>query len=92
MVKFPADETGRFHKLPHLWHGFYRIFAINELDISVSIVYYHQDGGIQVHQSRVKPFPSNFFLQGSTGTGERGEDQVVPVEQTLADNQQNEKN
>ena len=61
MVKFPADETGRLHKLLHLWHGLYRIFAINGLNISVSIVYYHQDGGIQAITNHISNLSHQTF-------------------------------
>jgi len=91
MVRFPADETGRLRKLSRLWHGPYRISAINGPDVSVSKVYYPQDGGIQVHQSSVKPcplnFPAGFYWYG----GKRRAPGRPPkwVEQILADNQQN---
>ena len=57
MVKFPSEETGQLRKLSRPWH---RITTINGSDVSVSKVYYPQDGGIQVHQSHVKPCPPNF--------------------------------
>ena len=46
MVKFPADKTGRLRKLSRLWNGPYRISTINGPDVSVSKVFYPQDGGI----------------------------------------------
>ena len=73
MVKFPADETGRLRKLSRPWHGPYRITALNGPDVSISKVYYPQEGGIQVHLSRVKPCPPN-FPAGFFGTGGREED------------------
>ena len=91
MAKFPADETGRLRKLSRPWHGPYRISAVNGPDVSVSKVYYPQDGGIQVHQSRVKPctlnFPAGFYWYGGKRRGPGRPPKWV--EQILADNQQN---
>ena len=92
MVKFPADETGRLRKLSRPWHGPYRITALNGPDVSVSKVYYPQEGGIQVHQSRVKPCPPNFPAGFYWYGGKRRGPGRPPkwVEQILADNQLNE--
>ena len=46
LVYFPQDETG--------------ITMVIDPDVSVVKVYFPQDNTIQVHQSRVKPYPSQF--------------------------------
>ena len=47
--------------------------ALNGPDVSISKVYYPQEGGIQVHLSRVKPcppnFPAGFFWYGGKRRG-----------------------
>jgi len=60
LVKFPTEESGRMHKLSRPWHGPYRITSVRGPDVDVAKVYHPQDGGIQVHQSRVKHCPPNF--------------------------------
>ena len=61
MVKFPADDTGRFRKLSR-WHGPYRISAINEPDVSVSKAYYYHK-----FTSQVSNLAHLTFQQGSIG-------------------------
>lgn len=73
LVKFPADETGRNRKLARPWHGPYRIVTCEEPDITVSKVYFAQDGTIQVHQSRVAPCSQ----QGTTGMVPDARDQAA---------------
>ena len=68
LVKFPPEESGRMRKLSRPWHGPYRITNTRRPDVDVSKVYRPQDGGIQVHQSRVKHCPPN-FRQDFTGMG-----------------------
>ena len=51
LVKFPADETGKNHKLSQPWHGLYRVVEIREPDVTVVKVYRPQDGHIQVHKT-----------------------------------------
>ena len=53
MVKFPQEEQGKMRKLSHPWHGPYRVIERNDPDLSVSKVYYPQEGIIQVHQERI---------------------------------------
>ena len=60
LVLFPHELTGKNRKLSRPWHGPYRVTSIDDPDISVSKVYFPQDGNIQVHQSRVKLCPTNF--------------------------------
>jgi len=61
LVKFPAEESGRMRKLSRPWHGPYRITSVRGPDVDVTKVYRPQDGGIQIHQSRVKHCPPNFL-------------------------------
>ena len=54
-------------KLSRPWHGPYRIPNTRGPDVDVTKVYRPQDGGIQVHQSRVKHcpnFPAAFYWYG----------------------------
>ena len=60
LVLFPHELTGKNRKLSRPWHGPYRVNSVDDPDISVSKVYFPQDGSIQVHQSRVKVCPTNF--------------------------------
>lgn len=68
LVRFPQDETGKLRKLSRPWHGPYRIVSRDDPDVSVSKVYFPQEGSIQVHQSRVCPcppeFPAGYFWYG----------------------------
>ena len=57
LVKFPADETGRYRKLSQPWHGPYRVVSINEPDITVHKVYFPLSSQMQVHETRVTPCP-----------------------------------
>ncbi len=72
-VQFPQEETGPQRKLSHPWHGPYRVVSCRDPDITVTKVYYPQDGQIQIHQSRVQECPSNFpagfFWYGSKRRG-----------------------
>ena len=47
-------------KLSRPWHGPYHITNTREPNVDVTKVYFPKDGGIQVHQSRVKHCPPNF--------------------------------
>ena len=73
LVRFPQDETGKQRKLSRPWHGPYRIMSRDDPDVSVSKVYFPQEGAIQVHQSRVCPcpseFPAGYFWYGSKRRG-----------------------
>jgi len=51
LVRFPHEETGKNRKLSRPWHGPYRVTSVDNPDISVTKVYFPQDGSIQVHQS-----------------------------------------
>ena len=54
LIGFPADETGRNHKLSQPWHGPFRITAIKGPDVQASNIYFPQDDVILVRQLRVK--------------------------------------
>ena len=73
LVLFPHELTGKNRKLSRPWHGPYRVTSIDGPDISVSKVYFPQDGNIQVHQSCVKlcptNFPSGFYWYGGRRRG-----------------------
>ena len=60
MVYFPHEETGKARKLSRPWHGPYRVESVDDPDVTVSKVYFTEDGQIQVHQSRVKSCPPHF--------------------------------
>ena len=60
LIRFPADETGRNHKLSRQWHGPFRVTAIKGPDIEALNIYFPQDDVILVHQTRVKACPQNF--------------------------------
>ena len=60
MVYFPHEETGKARKLSQPWHGPYRVESVDDPDVTVSKVYFTEDGQIQVHQSRVKSCPPHF--------------------------------
>ena len=60
MVYFPHEETGKVRMLSRPWHGPYRVKSVDDPEVTVSKVYFVQDGQIQVHQSRVKSCPPHF--------------------------------
>ncbi len=60
LVKFPQEESGKLRKLSRPRHGPYRVVTCNTPDVTVSKVYYAQEGSIQVHQSHVAPCPTGF--------------------------------
>ena len=53
MVKFAQEEQGRMRKLSQPWHGPYQVIERNDPDLTISKVYYPQEGIIQVHQERI---------------------------------------
>lgn len=61
LVRFPQDKSGKQRKLSRLWHGPYRVTAINEPDVTLVKVYF-PEGPIQVHLSRVCPCPHSYQL------------------------------
>jgi len=69
MVKFPQEEQGKMRKLSHPWHGPYQVIERNDPDLSVSKVYYPQEGIIQVHQERncfcPPEIPVGYFWYGT---------------------------
>jgi len=69
LVKFPQEEKGKLKKLSRPWHGPYRVVSRSDPDLTVSKVYYPQEGEIQVHQTRISPcpphFPAGYFWYGS---------------------------
>ena len=73
-----ADKTGILSKLSHPWHGPYRISALSGPDVSVSkyIAHRMEEFKFISHVSSLAPLT---FYQGFIVTGERGEDQVVPL-------------
>ena len=68
LVKFPQEEQGKGRKLSHPWHGPYRVVSRNDPDVTVTKVYYPQEGSIQIHQERVcfypPEFPAGYFWYG----------------------------
>ena len=68
LVKFPKEESGRNRKLSQPWHRPFRVVSKDDPDLTVSKVYRPQDGTIQIHQSRVMPWPkdivSGYFWYG----------------------------
>lgn len=73
MVYFPHEETGKARKLSRPWHGPYHVERVDDPDVTVSKIYFAQDGTIQVHQTRVKrcpaQFPHGFYWYGSKRRG-----------------------
>ena len=69
LVRFPQEEKGKLKKLSRPWHGPYRVVSRSDPDLTVSKVYYPQEGEIQVHQTRISPcpphFPAGYFWYGS---------------------------
>ena len=93
LVRFPADESGRYRKLSRPWHGPYRATHIKDPDMTVSKVYFPQDKSITVHQTRVKPcppeFPAGFYWYGGT---QKGIGKIPQwVETLLSDNQNSDR-
>ena len=68
LVRFPHEESGKRRKLSHPWHGPYRVTERNDPDITVVKVYFPEEGGIQIHQSRVclcpPKLPAGFYWYG----------------------------
>ena len=68
LVRFPHEESGKQRKLARPWHGPYHVTRRNDPDITVVNVYYHDEGSIQVHQSRVcscpPRLPAGFYWYG----------------------------
>ena len=60
LVHCPQEETGGKRKLSRPWHGPYRVTSQQDPDVCVVKVYFPQDHGIRIHQSRVKLCPPNF--------------------------------
>ena len=73
MVYFPHEETGKNRKLSRPWHGPYRVLSVNSPDITVSKVYFAQDGQMQIHLTRAKKcpamFPHGFYWYGTKRHG-----------------------
>ena len=73
LVRFPNEESGKQCKLSRPWHGPYRVLSSNNPDVTVVNVYFPKDNQIQVHQSRVKPcpseFPAGYYWYGKTKKG-----------------------
>jgi len=72
MVHFPQDESGALRKLSRPWHGPYRIQSCDGSDATVVKVYFPQDGGIQVHQTRIQhcpDIPAGFYWYGGKRSG-----------------------
>ena len=75
LVRFPQEESGRQRKLSRPWHGPYRIISRDDPDLTVQMVYFPDDGPIQVHQSRVtrcpSQFPAGYYWYGDKHRGPR---------------------
>ena len=73
LVRFPQEESGRQTKLSRPWHGPYRIISQDDPDLTVQMVYFPDDGPIQVHQSRVtrcpSQFPAGYYWYGDKSRG-----------------------
>ena len=73
LVHFPAEESGKNHKLSRPWHGPYRVTAVNNPDVTVVKVYFPQDKQITIHQNQVKycptAFPAGFYWYGGKQKG-----------------------
>jgi len=73
LVRFPAEESGKNHKLSRPWHSPYRVTAVNNPDVTVAKVYFPPDKQITIHQSRVKycpaAFPAGFYWYGGKQKG-----------------------
>ena len=94
LVKFPKEESGRNRKLSQLWHGPFRVISQDDSNLTVSKVYRPQDGTIQIHQSRVMPWPkdivSGYFWYGrkhhSPGRPPKWLEQLQSERKGVADN------
>ena len=68
LVRFPQEESGRLRKLSRPRHGPYRVASVDPPNVSVTKVYFPEDGSLQVHLSRVQPcpvaFPHSFYWYG----------------------------
>ena len=53
----PCGRDGANQKLSQSWQGPYWVLSIDDPDITLQVVYHPQSGQIQVHQSRVTPYP-----------------------------------
>ena len=62
IMKFPQEEQGRMRKLSHPWRGPYQVIERNDPDLTISKVYYPQEGSIQVHQERISFCPPGGIL------------------------------
>ena len=60
LICFPAEDSGKQHKLSRPWHGPYRIVAKDETNVSAMKVYFPDKKSIKVHQNRVQICPFNF--------------------------------
>ena len=64
LVYFPQDDSGKNRKLSRLWREPFQIVPKDNPDLTVSKVYFLDDGHIQIHQSHVKPclphFPNGY--------------------------------
>lgn len=72
MVHFPQEESGALRMLSRPWHGPYRIQRCYDPDATVVKVYFPQDGGIQVHQTRIQhcpDIPVGFYWYGGKRSG-----------------------
>ena len=72
MVHFPQEESGALRKLSRPWHGPYRLQRCDGPDATVVKVYFPQDGGIQVHQTRIQhcpDIPAGFYWYGGKRSG-----------------------
>ena len=94
LVKFPKEESGRNRKLSQPWYGPFRVVSRDDPDLTVSKVYRPQDGTIQIHQSRVMPWPkdivSGYFWYGrkhhSPGRPPKWLEQLQSERKSVADN------
>ena len=68
LIRFPQDESGPLRKLSRPWHGPYRVVSVDDPDLTVTKVYFPQDGQIQIHQTRIQhcpeQFPAGFYWYG----------------------------
>ena len=72
LVKFPHEETGRYRKLSRPWYGPYRVLTRQDPDVTVTNVYFPEDGPLHIHLTRVKPcpsFPTGFYWYGPNRQG-----------------------
>ena len=76
LVHFPSDESGRMRKLSRPWHGPYRVTSCTDMNITAKKVYFPDEDPIQIHQTRVKHVPEDFWLV-TIGMTPRGKGQAV---------------